>query len=175
MEDRPIFDYEPAKFLVENVGLLPKGRVLDIAMGGGRNSVYLAKLGFEVEGVDNSVEAIEAARKWAIENKVSIQTETADLEKKYAINQTSFDVIICFYYLQRSLIPQIQAGLKQGGVIVYETFIIDQLQFGHPRNPDFLLGHNELLNMFRDFRCLRYREGILEPAKAIASLVAQKV
>jgi tellurite methyltransferase len=65
--------------------------------------------------------------------------------------------------------------LQKGGVIIYETFIIDQRQFGHPRNPDFLLDYNELLNYFRDFRCLRYREGIIEPGKAVASLVAQKV
>ena len=59
--------------------------------------------------------------------------------------------------------------------MVYETFIIDQAQFGKPRNPDHLLMHNELLNMFRDFRCLRYREGIIESGKAIASIIAEKV
>ncbi|HEX7474881.1 MAG TPA: methyltransferase domain-containing protein [Dehalococcoidales bacterium] len=175
MGDRYIFDHEPAKFLVENAGLLPKGRVLDIAMGEGRNAVYLAKLGFEVEGVDISAEAVEAAHAWALENKVSIGIQTADLEKDYQIAPAAYGAIICFYYLQRSLIPQIKAGLQKGGVIIYETFIIDQRQFGHPRNPDFLLDYNELLNYFRDFRCLRYREGIIEPGKAVASLVAQKV
>ena len=58
---------EPAQFLVENVELLPKGRVLDVAMGNGRNAIYLARLGFEVEGVDISQEsantALELARK----------------------------------------------------------------------------------------------------------------
>ena len=41
-------DLEPAQFLVENIELLAKGRVLDVAMGGGRNAIYLAKMGFEV-------------------------------------------------------------------------------------------------------------------------------
>ena len=45
---------EPAQFLVENVDILPKSRVLDVAMGNGRNSIYLAKLGFCVEGIDIS-------------------------------------------------------------------------------------------------------------------------
>jgi tellurite methyltransferase len=84
-------------------------------------------------------------------------------------------VIICFNYLQRSLIPQIRDGLKKGGVIVYETYTIDQTQFGRPHNPDFLLKHNELQEMFRGFRCLRYREGIIERRKAIASMIAVKV
>jgi len=37
-------------------------------------------------------------------------------------------------------------------MVVYETFILDQAQFGKPKNLDYLLGHNELLNMFRNIR-----------------------
>jgi tellurite methyltransferase len=171
-------DYEkglqPAEFLVEHVNLLPKGRVLDVAMGIGRNSIYLATNGFEVEGVDISEVAIENARKLAIVKGVNIRTEIADLEKSYQISPDFYDVIICFNYLQRSLIKQIKAGLKFGGMVMYETFIIDQVKFGKPHNPDFLLKYNELLDMFCDFRCLRYREGIFNNQKAIASLLAQK-
>ena len=86
----------------------------------------------------------------------------------------AYEVISCFNYLQRSLIPQIKGGIVPGGVVVYETFIVDQAQFGHPHNPDFLLKYNELLEMFDDFRCLRYREGIIGD-KAIASIIARKV
>jgi tellurite methyltransferase len=53
--------HQPSQFLVENNSLLPRGRALDIAMGSGRNAIYLATLGFEVEGVDSSHEAIEEA------------------------------------------------------------------------------------------------------------------
>ena len=65
--------------------------------------------------------------------------------------------------------------VKPGGMLVYETFIIDQIRFGKPQNPDYLLGHNELIHTFRDFRVLRYREGVIEGRKAIASILAQKV
>jgi hypothetical protein len=64
-------------------------------------------------------------------------------------------------------------GLQRGGMIVYETYILEQAQFGKPKNPDYLLKHNELLNMFRELRCLRYREGIFEGPKAIASIIAE--
>ena len=165
---------QPASFLVEHIGLLPKGRALDVAMGSGRNSIYLAGMGFEVEGVDISPEAVETARQLARANGVTLRAEVVDLEKNYLISPTTYDLIICFNYLQRSLIPQIKAGLKYGGMIVYETFTVDQIQFGRPRNPDFLLHYNELLNMFRDFRCLRYREGIFANSQAIASLIAVK-
>jgi tellurite methyltransferase len=59
-------------------------------------------------------------------------------------------------------------------MVVYETFIVDQAQFGKPKNLDYLLRHNEVLHMFRDFRCLRYREGIVEGRKAVASIIAER-
>lgn len=165
---------QPPQFLVEIVPLLTKGRVLDVAMGSGRNAIFLARNGFEVEGVDISEEAVNNALQSARENGISIHTSVVDLEKYYQIRANYYDVIVCFNYLQRSLIPQMKDGLKIGGMIVYETFTIDQPKFGKPRNPDFLLKYNELLEMFRGFRCLRYREGIIDN-KAIASLLAQKV
>lgn len=167
-------DSQPSEFLVENVELLVKGRVLDVAMGSGRNAVYLAKVGFEVEGVDISAEAVDSARRLAQENSVSILAQVGDLVKNFCIAADSYDDIVCFDYLRRSLIPQIKAGLKTNGIVVYETFIVDQAKFGRPRNPEFLLKHNELLEMFRDFRCLRYREGIFANRKAVAGIVAQK-
>jgi tellurite methyltransferase len=168
-------DMEPAAFLIENVGLLPNGRVLDVAMGGGRNSLYLAERGFDVVGVDISSAAIGQALKNASKRGLAIKAEVGDLEKSYSIPHQSYDVIICFNYLQRSLFSALKVGLKKGGMLVYETFIIDQAElFGHPRNPDFLLKHNELLNLFRDFRVLRYREGVFDNSRAVAGLVAQK-
>ncbi len=166
---------EPAQFLVENVELLPKGRALDVAMGSGRNAIYLAKMGFDVEGVDVSPEAINTALESVRKAGVTIRAQVADLEGNYYIEKDAYNVIICFNYLQRSLVPQIKDGLRKGGMVVYQTFIVNQAKFGKPNNPDYLLKHNELLNMFRDFRCLRYREGILDGRKAIASIIAQKV
>lgn len=154
--------------------LLPMGRALDVAMGEGQNAIFLATRGFEVEGVDISADAVAGALKAAQQAGVSIRATIADIERGYVIPQSTYDVIVCFHYLQRSLIPQIKDGLKAGGVVVYETFIADQVQFGRPRNPAYLLKHNELLRLFSDFRCLRYREGIVEGRKAIAGIVAQK-
>jgi len=143
-------------------------------MGAGQNAIYLAGIGFQVEGVDISPEAVRRAMESARKAGVIIKTQVADLEGDYSINREAYDLIICFNYLQRSLIPQIKDGLRKGGMIVYETFLDDQARFGRPRNPDHLLKHNELLDMFRDFRCLRYREGIMPGPKAIASIVAER-
>ena len=172
----PGMELYPAQFLVDNIELLPGGRVLDVAMGLGQNAVYLAMMGFQVEGVDVSSESVNKALELARKARVTIDARVTDLEGDYHIKKSAYDVIVCFHYLQRSLIPQIKGGLRKGGMVVYETFIIDQaVRFGKPRNPDYLLKHNELLNMFRDFRCLRYREGVMDEQKAVASIVAEKI
>ena len=163
-----------SQFIIDNLDIIPKGRLLDLAMGHGRNAVFLAEMGFEVEGIDISGDALDKARDLAEKNNVQIKTYHADLEGDNPIERNGYDVIICFNYLQRSLVPQIKEGLRNGGIIVYETFIIDQIQFGRPRNPEYLLKYNELLHMFSDFRCLRYREGIVENRKAVASIIAEK-
>lgn len=169
---------EPSEFLIENLHLLKPGKVLDVAMGNGRNAIYLAQNGFVVEGVDINPNLIEKVKKLALEKRLNLYAEVADLEKEYRIKSDYYDVVICFYYLQRSLMEQIKKGIKYSGYIIYETYIIDELSFGKLKNPQHLLGHNELLGIFRDFRCYIYREGVINGVhgpRAIASIVAQKV
>ena len=168
-------DHGPSQLLVDNLHLLPKGRVLDVAMGTGRNAVYLAIQGFEVEGVDISPEAVCSSLDRAKEAGVTLKANVADLESDYHIEKSAYDVIICFNYLHRPLIIQMKDGLRGEGIVVYETFTVDQARFGKPTNPDYLLKHNELLELFDDFQCLYYREGIVEKRKAIASIIAKKV
>jgi len=132
-------------------------------------------MGFEVEGIDISPDAVSNALELARKSGVNLKARVADLEDNYHIERGAYDLIICFKYLHRPLIPQIKEGLRTGGVIVYETFTVEQAQFGKPKNPDYLLKHNELLDMFRDLRCLRYREGIMENRKAIAGIIAENV
>jgi 2-polyprenyl-3-methyl-5-hydroxy-6-metoxy-1,4-benzoquinol methylase len=175
MDDSHSHNRKASQFLIDNINLLPKGRVLDVAMGQGRNSIYLAEMGFQVEGIDISPDAVKKTLEVAKRQNVKVKARAEDLENDYNIKKAQYNVIICFNYLQRSLFPKLIAGLRKGGVIVYETFIVDQAQFGKPTNPDYLLKHNELLRYFSDFRCLRYHEGIVENRKAVAGIIAVKV
>tara|TARA_Y100000031_G_scaffold17661_1_gene18195 strand:+ start:381 stop:893 length:513 start_codon:yes stop_codon:yes gene_type:complete len=164
----------PASLLLEYFYLLPKGRVLDVAMGKGRNALYLAKHGFEVEGVDMDEAAIQACNEDASKRGLKIKTQAADLTD-YCISPNTYEVILCFNYLQRDLIPQMKAGLKKGGIIIYQTFLIDQhIKFGKPKHKEYCFEHNELLHFFLDFRILSYKEGFISEEKALVSLVAQK-
>ena len=166
---------EASQLLVEHRELLPMGRALDVAMGGGRNSIYLAEMGCEVEGIDISEDAIMKALQLAKESGVDVDAKVMDLEKNCSIKKEAYDLIICFNYLYRPLIPCMKEGLRIGGTLVYETFTVDQVKFGRPKNPDYLLKSYELLEMFQGFRCLVYHEGVVENRKAVASFIGVKI
>jgi len=172
-----LYGKEPLKFLKEKLDILVRGKALVLAMGEGRNAVFLAGNGFDVDGCDISEKAIEKAKLFARESGVTLNAFVADLEE-YKIPVNTYDLITCFYYTQRSLIPQIKDGLKKGGMVMLETYSIDQLKYEKnapgPKNPAYLLKHNELLDSFSDFRILYYREGEIAENKSVVSLIAQK-
>jgi 2-polyprenyl-3-methyl-5-hydroxy-6-metoxy-1,4-benzoquinol methylase len=171
----------PSSFLAEIFAAgtwdIPTGSALDVACGKGWNTVYLAERGFEVTGLDISSVALEEARRRARAKSLPVVFEQADLEK-IQLPHARYDLIINFNYLQRSLVPQLRSALKTGGHVVFETYLIDQKEIGHPTNPDYLLAHNELLDLFASFRVLCYREGkFVENGKIAfrAGLLARKV
>lgn len=169
---------EPSEFLVENAGLLPGGgRALDVAMGTGRNAVYLASLGFQVTGVDISSVACKRALETARAAGVRIDAVCADMET-WEVPEAAFDVVINFNYLHRGLCRRLAASLRPGGVLVFQTFTMEQKQFGWgPSKEEFLLRPGELRELFSGLEALVYREGLEESdwgKKAAAGLVARR-
>jgi FolB domain-containing protein len=170
----------PASWLAGHRHLLKSGRALDLASGNGRNALYLAKEGFTVEAWDRNEEALAALAAKARESDLSITTRLVDLERDPSIPAETFDLVIIFYYLQRNLIPGIMKALRPGGIVVYETFLIDNhVRYNHPRHREFCLEHNELLALFHGLRILAYREGADDQggdpqATFLASLVAER-
>jgi tellurite methyltransferase len=169
-----VFGKEPALFLKDHSHLLHGGRALDIAMGEGRNAVFLARRGFTVDGVDISEVALRKAKRLARENRVDITTIIADLTN-YQIKPDSYNVILNFDYFQRSLIPQIKKGLKRKGIIIYENHTVDQLSNlkGQHIRRDYLLNKGELKELFKDFEILVYQE-TNDGKNAKASMIARK-
>ncbi|HUT83352.1 MAG TPA: methyltransferase domain-containing protein [Thermodesulfobacteriota bacterium] len=168
---------EPVSFLKENLTKLPKGKALDLAMGVGQNAIFLAQNGYEVFGIDSSQVAVEKAKAYAKEKSVSVKAIKADLAT-YTLPENEYDLILNFYFLERSLIPQIKKALKKGGMVVFETYTMEHQKYDKPFNPDYLLQENELLLSFIDFKVIFYQEGVVEKdgiKKAIASLLAEKI
>ncbi len=151
--------------------------VLDLACGDGHNGIFLASKGFSVVLADRSEEALSQARLNAQATGISMQFWQVNLEQE-GVNPLEgciFSAILVFRYLHRPLVPCISKSLKQGGILIYETFTTEQVQFGKPKNPDHLLKAGELLSWFQDWKVIYTYEGITgAPPKAIARLVSRK-
>jgi tellurite methyltransferase len=169
---------EPNPFLKKHLRYLPKGKAFDIAAGEGRNAVFLAQHGFDVDAIDISEKGLKKARQLARKMGVKIQTILSDLDD-HPIKREEYDLIADFYFLKRGLVPRIKKGLRRGGRIIFETYTLEHRALGTegPRQAKYFLRPNELLRLFSDFRILFYREGIFREGgkrKAVASLIAEK-
>lgn len=163
---RPTFVYgkSPAQFLAENYHYIPyEGSVLDMGMGEGRNAVFLAQKGYKVTGVDISSVAVKKAYLLAQEFNVKIKGVVASMED-YKIAPNSFDAIICFYYVDRSLVEKIKSWLKPGGILIYEAYTTrEKTRKKHDNlNDSDYLKEQELLRMFPGMRVLKYEEPLHE-------------
>jgi dihydroneopterin aldolase len=177
-------DLPPARFLVQQLHRLPKGTVLDVAAGRGRHTLFLSSLGYQMEAIDRDEQALAQLEAEAGSRHLAdVTTRALDLESPHPPNlgEDRYDAILVFLYLSRPIFPQLIHALKPGGVLVYETFLIDHhLHYQHPRRKDFCLGQGELLNLTSGLRVLHYDEGLHEGARDgesayTAQLVAQKL
>lgn len=120
------------------------GQVLDLACGSGRHARWLAANNWRVNAVDRDATALAGLQQLS-----NVSTKIADLENDiwpYADHR--FDGIVVSRYLHRPLLPRLIESLNAGGVLIYETFMEGNERFGRPKNPDFLLRSNELLEVF---------------------------
>jgi rhodanese-related sulfurtransferase len=151
--------WRPAAFLEEVLPGLPRGRAIDLGAGSGRDAVFLAQAGFEVEAWDSDPEALRRARDLAGRHGVRLETVICDLEAPDPpLGESRYALIVCFRFLHRPLFPLIERALAPGGHLVYETFRLGQERFGKPRRPGFLLESGELAMAFPALEVLRYEE-----------------
>lgn len=165
---------EPRSLLIEANKWLPEGGcALDLAMGLGYNAAFLIQKGFQVVGVDISYVALQKAKTF----HPKILAVCADLESFYFPANT-FDVVLNFYFLQRSIWEQVRKWLKPNGLLIVETMTLEMKALKPEIDENYLLKPNELKRTFADFEILLYREGWRdrngEHPRAVASLIARK-
>ena len=150
------------------------GVALDLACGTGRNTHFLEELGFKIDAVDLSDYALSQ-----IKNTSNITKIETDLDK-YNLKQNRYDLIVNINYLNRRLMAQMIGSLKDGGVLIFETFIVahEKAENGS-MNSDYLLKKDELLDAFRDLEIIYYKErddiNSFGEKIRVASLVAKKI
>lgn len=158
-EERP-----PALFLEDSIDLVkasvPVGaRVLDLAAGEGRNSLFLASHGFNVDAVDFSLEGLRRIRQRADGRSLKVQTMAVDLDH-FTVPSGFYELIINFFFLQRNLFDSMAQGLKPGGLLIFETYTTLHQHTNPERKmrPHFLLEPGELEHAFPTLDVLAYRE-----------------
>lgn len=170
---------EPATVLKDYLHLLPeKGHALDLACGLGGNALLLSKQGLETFAWDISETAISKVLESARRSQLNINTEIRDIVN-HPPEPESFDVIVVARFLDRGLIPHLIKALRPRGLLYYQTFIKEKTNDIGPRNPDYLLGCNELLELFKSLHIILYREeakigNLDEGFRNEAMLIAQK-
>jgi len=144
--------------------LAPGSDVLDLACGAGRHARVLAGLGHRVEAVDR-----DPALGAELAACGGVRFRALDLElDPWPFDDGRYDAIVVSNYLYRPTLPRLAQALRDGGLLVYETFAAGNEQFGRPRNPDFLLAPFELAACFAPLlHVLAFEDGVVErPAPA---------
>lgn len=174
-----IYGKEPNAFIAKIAKRIPKGKILCIAEGEGRNAVYLAKLGFDVTAWDYAQAGLDKTTQLAAENGVTVKTELRDLAE-VVWQEEQWDAIIhVFGHLAKSVMDRtlkgVQRALKYGGSYVSELYSKEQLRYktGGPANKEMLIDPKEMLTQFKDFHIQHFyvgealrEEGILHTGTA---------
>lgn len=120
------------------------GTVLDLACGYGRHALFLEDSGRRVVAVDRDAQALAG-----LAGRAGIRAVLADIENgDWPCGAQRFAGIVVVNYLHRPLFPHLADSLDEGGVLIYETFMMGNERFGRPSNPAFLLRNGELLEAF---------------------------
>jgi 2-polyprenyl-3-methyl-5-hydroxy-6-metoxy-1,4-benzoquinol methylase len=173
----PRFNTAPNTFLVDMIKGVRPGRALDVGMGQGRNSIFLAQQGWEVVGFDPADRAVAAAQEQAARLGVTITTRVARAED-FDWGTAQWDLIVLSYVGGREFVTNVVRSLRPGGMLLVEGFHRDATKTG-PIGGAVVFDTNELLKLYNALRVIRYEDtnGVadfgLEPVRLVR-LFAQK-
>lgn len=142
---------------------------LDLAAGLCQNAIWLAEQGYQVDAVDASRVALERGRaEMAMRNLRTVNFLQMDLDAPL-LDESAYDLVCVFRYLNRALFPRIRAAVRPGGLVVYQTFNLCRLETRPEMNRDYLLKPGELPTFFLGWELLHD-----EDAGEVSRLVARK-
>ena len=150
------------KFLAESVRGMQPGKALDIGMGQGRNSLFLAALGWEVTGFDISEVGVKQTRAEAARRGLKIDARVGDVDK-FDYGKERWDLVVGMYmheYLGRNA-GKVVASLKPGGLLIVEGIHRD-IGKNNLQGEQYGYRNNELLKLFGALRIRFYTDTVAE-------------
>ena len=164
---------EPNVFFKHELDKLSKGRILLPADGEGRNSVYAAKIGFDVYACDLSMSGKTKAETLAAEENVEINYLVGDFGS-LVYQESEFDAIALIYAhfpadKKQAYHKLVNKYLKVGGTIIFEAFSKNHINYnsknpnvGGPKNLEMLYSMEEIKNDFANFEFDLLKEQAIE-------------
>lgn len=152
-----VYGKEPNAFVVEAAKDLPKGKVLCIAEGEGRNAVYLSSLGHDVTAWDYAQAGLDKTQQLANEKGVTVETELHDLADVEWKSEQWDAIVHIFGHLPPDVMERTMAGVQQslkvGGFYVSELYTKEQLRYGTggPRDAAMLADPANILQKFNGY------------------------
>lgn len=171
----------PSRLLRDFLEWAPDGRAIEVAAGTGRNALFLAEHGYNVDAIDISETAIAHGKRNADERSLEINWLCADATD-YEFPHEAYDLAIVSFYHNPSLIPKLVDTLEPGGLLLYEHHVRTSEDVDRGPCDDYRYRPNDLLRYALGLTVLHYSEAVREfdsgeragTTGAIASLVAQK-
>ncbi|WP_329530971.1 methyltransferase domain-containing protein [Streptomyces sp. NBC_01450] len=160
----------PNRFVEEELaGLEPSGRAVDIAAGEGRNAVWLAERGWDVDAVDFSAVALEKAEWLAVDRGVRLHTVRADL-MAWAPREATYDLAL-FAYLHlpwpdmAQVLPRAASAVREGGTLLLVGHDAANPEHGHggPQDPRVLYTAEQVADLWRPYADILRAETVTRP------------
>ena len=155
-----IYGTQPNQFFKEQIDKLKPGRILLLGEGEGRNAIYAAKLGWQVDAIDSSSVAKGKALNLAEQNKVSIHYHVTDIHS-YNFPSSTYDTLaIIFLHINESetetkiLYQKLNDTLKKSGIVILELFSKNQLgkKSGGPKDLSLLCSVERIQKYFPNLK-----------------------
>jgi SAM-dependent methyltransferase len=187
-QNETVYGRKPNRFFKSFIDSHKSGSILLPAEGEGRNAIYAARRGWQVDAFDFSDEAQKKAMYLAEQSKVHIDYQIAEIKNFRAVKK--YDAVSLIYVhlpvgIRENFHREIYDSLRSGGYLVFEAFAKEQIHFtsGGPKELSLLYDAPTVCNDFPFLHIIscgqkeiEMDEGVFHKGKgAVLQLLGQKL
>ena len=163
-ENHPAARLTPDPWVQAQARWLAGGRALDVACGRGRHTLWLARMGYQVDAVDISLVGLRGLAERIESEGLTDQVRLIQVDLEvWRPPPDTYDLILVTRYFNRELLAAFGDALRPGGMALYRTFHTDWLKLHPEFTAEYMLQPGEFTILFADWEWLAYEERRLPP------------